>query len=65
MRILYIHQYFATRESTSGTRSIFARRLVKKLQVSVLTGGNTGEKLLGRSVVRRKQLSMDTDLIVV
>lgn len=67
MRILYIHQYFATRESTSGTRSYeFARRLVEKgFQVSVLTGGNTGEKLLGRPVENVEETTVDGIRIII
>lgn len=40
MRILYIHQYFATMDSPTGTRSYeFAKRLVRRgHQVTVLTG---------------------------
>ncbi len=40
MRLLYIHQYFSTREGKSGTRSYeFARRLVQRgHDVTMLTG---------------------------
>ena len=39
MRVLYVHQYFCTRQGRSGTRSYeFARHLVRRgHQVTMLT----------------------------
>ena len=46
MRILYLHQFFVTREGTGGTRSYeFARRLVEAgHEVTMVTAGDGGER---------------------
>lgn len=46
MRILYLHQFFMTRDGTGGTRSYeFARRLVEAgHEVTMVTAGDGGER---------------------
>ena len=46
MRVLYLHQFFMTREGTGGTRSYeFARRLVAAGdEVTMVTSGTGGER---------------------
>ncbi len=48
MRILYLHQFFMTRDGTGGTRSYeFARRLVEAgHEVTMVTAGNGGERVV-------------------
>lgn len=48
MRVLYLHQFFMTREGTGGTRSYeFARRLVTAgHDVTMIAAGDGGERLV-------------------
>ncbi|PEO38849.1 glycosyltransferase family 4 protein [Bacillus wiedmannii] len=61
LKILYIHQYFATRESATGTRSYeFARLLVKKgHDVTVLTGTSQLEHITKHQKKNREEYKID------
>ena len=53
MRILYLHQFFVTREGAGGTRSYeFARRFVERGHgVRMVTAGTTDRTIDGIEVV--------------
>ena len=53
MRILYLHQFFVTREGAGGTRSYeFARRFVERgHRVRMVTAGTADQTIEGIEVV--------------
>ncbi|MCA5014452.1 MULTISPECIES: glycosyltransferase family 4 protein [unclassified Enterococcus] len=61
MKILYIHQYFATRESATGTRSYEFSRLLTEMghEVTVLTGDSKIEHVTKGTHKRRQTHIID------
>lgn len=51
MKILYLHQYFATRDSSTGTRSYEFARLLQKMghEVDIVTGSSQLSHLVGEN----------------
>lgn len=66
LKVLYIHQYFATRDSATGTRSYeFARLLTKKgHKITVLTGTSQIESIANKQKKNRETYWVDGIKIV-